>query len=33
MFQFPEPREEQRTEIAEAARRLDVLCRDWLNPE
>ena len=33
MFQFPEPTEEQRTEIAEAVRRLDELRRDWLNPE
>jgi PAS domain S-box-containing protein len=30
---FPEPTEEQRTEISEAARRLDELRRNWLNPE
>ena len=32
-FPFPEPAEDQRMEIAEAARRLDELRRNWLNPE
>ncbi len=32
-FPFPEPSEEQRQEISEAARRLDELRRNWLNPE
>ncbi len=32
-FQFPEPSEEQREEIASAAKRLDELRRNWLNPE
>jgi len=32
-FPFPEPAEEQRAEIAEPARRLDGLRRNWLNPE
>jgi type II restriction/modification system DNA methylase subunit YeeA len=32
-FPFPEPTDEQRAEIAEAARRLDGLRRNWLNPE
>ncbi len=32
-FPFPEPSENQRAEIAEAARRLDGLRRNWLNPE
>jgi type II restriction/modification system DNA methylase subunit YeeA len=32
-FPFPEPTEEQSAEIAEAARRLDGLRRNWLNPE
>jgi type II restriction/modification system DNA methylase subunit YeeA len=32
-FPFPEPSEEQRTEIARAARRLDDLRSNWLDPE
>ena len=32
-FPFPKPTDEQRAEIAEAARRLDGLRRNWLNPE
>ncbi len=32
-FPFPDPSEEQREEISEAARRLDELRRNWLNPE
>ena len=32
-FPFPEASEEQREDIAEAARRLDELRRNWLNPE
>jgi len=32
-FPFPEPSEDQRVEISEAARRLDELRRTWLNPE
>jgi len=32
-FPFPGPTDEQRAEIAEAARRLDGLRRNWLNPE
>lgn len=32
-FPFPDPTEEQRGEIASAARRLDELRRNWLNPE
>ncbi len=32
-FPFPEPDEEQRAEISAAAKRLDELRRNWLNPE
>ncbi len=32
-FPFPEPVEEDRVSISEAARRLDELRRNWLNPE
>jgi type II restriction/modification system DNA methylase subunit YeeA len=32
-FPFPHPSEEQQEEISEAARRLDELRRNWLNPE
>ena len=32
-FSFPEPTEEQRVEISAAAKRLDELRRNWLNPE
>jgi type II restriction/modification system DNA methylase subunit YeeA len=32
-FPFPEPTEEQRTEISAVAQRLDELRRNWLNPE
>jgi hypothetical protein len=32
-FPFPEPDEEQRVEISAAAKRLDELRRNWLNPE
>ena len=32
-FPFPEPTDEQREEIASAARRLDGLRRNWLNPD
>jgi type II restriction/modification system DNA methylase subunit YeeA len=32
-FPFPEPTDEQREEIASAAKRLDELRRNWLNPE
>jgi hypothetical protein len=32
-FPFPEPSEERRAEISDAARRLDELRRNWLNPE
>ena len=32
-FPFPEPTDEQRAEIAEEARRLDGLRRNWLDPE
>jgi hypothetical protein len=32
-FPFPEPSEEQRTGISQAACRLDELRRNWLNPE
>jgi len=32
-FPFPEPSDEQREKIASAARRLDELRRNWLNPE
>jgi hypothetical protein len=32
-FPLPEPTEEQRKEIAEAARRLDGQRRNWLDPE
>ncbi len=32
-FPFPEPTDEQRDEIARAAKRLDELRRNWLNPE
>ena len=32
-FPFPEPSEEWRTEISDAARRLDEARRNWLNPE
>ncbi|MBA3472406.1 MAG: class I SAM-dependent DNA methyltransferase [Rubrobacter sp.] len=32
-FPFPEPNEEQRAEISAAAKRLDELRRNWLNPE
>jgi type II restriction/modification system DNA methylase subunit YeeA len=32
-FPFPEPDEEQRAELSEAANRLDELRRNWLNPE
>ncbi|MDX6379431.1 MAG: hypothetical protein QOI57_455 [Rubrobacteraceae bacterium] len=32
-FPFPEPTEEQREEISAAAKRLDELRRNWLNPE
>ena len=32
-FPFPEPDEDQRAEISAAAKRLDELRRNWLNPE
>ncbi len=32
-FPFPEPTDEQREEITRAAKRLDELRRNWLNPE
>ncbi len=32
-FPFPKPTKEQQAEISEAARRLDELRRNWLNPE
>jgi type II restriction/modification system DNA methylase subunit YeeA len=32
-FPFPEPTEEDRSSISEAARRLDELRRNWLDPE
>jgi type II restriction/modification system DNA methylase subunit YeeA len=32
-FPLPDPTDEQRAEISEAARRLDELRRNWLNPE
>lgn len=32
-FPFPEPDEDQRTEISDAARRLNELRANWLNPE
>ena len=32
-FPFPEPTEEDRASISEAARRLDELRRNWLDPE
>jgi len=32
-FPFPEPDEEQRAQISAAAKRLDELRRNWLNPE
>ena len=32
-FPFPEPSEEQRAEISAAAKRLDELRRNWLDPE
>ncbi len=32
-FPFPKPTDEQRDEVAGAAKRLDDLRRNWLNPE